>query len=121
MNKLLKIETEIKSKYRIHYFEQLTEEDWIRISRYSILPEDFISKYKNSVDWNSISFKQILSENFIRYYKKFVNWKGISSSQTLSLAFIEEFKEFVDFESIYNNPQVSDDTKISLSQNFKLL
>ncbi|MCP4177881.1 MAG: hypothetical protein GY756_08955 [bacterium] len=116
MNKLSKIETEIKSKYRIHYFEQLTGEDWIRISRYTILPEDFISKYKDFVDWESISCMQILSENFIRYYKEKVDWKCISSSQILSLEFIEDFFDFVELEYIYKNPLVSDETKKKLSQ-----
>lgn len=114
MNRLLKIETELKAKYRIHYFNQLSKEDWFRISSYCMLPEGFIAKYKEFVDWKSISYKQNLSENFIRYYKNSVDWYGISSSQTLSLNFIEEFRNVLHFKSIYKNPQISDDTKKKL-------
>ena len=47
--------------------------DYIYISYFYILSENFIREFQNNVDWYQISITQNLSENFIREFKyKFI-------------------------------------------------
>ena len=65
------------------------EVDWVYISVYQKLSEEFIEKYIDKVDWYYISKYQKLSEEFIEKYIDKVNWFCISKYQTLS----EEFRQ----------------------------
>ena len=56
------------------YYYELSDKDWIYISKYQVLSEKFIEKYKDLVDWLYISRYQILSEEFIKKYKDKVSW-----------------------------------------------
>ena len=47
----------------------INEKNWTRISRYRILSEKFIERYKNKLNWIIISRYQILSEKFIEKYR----------------------------------------------------
>ena len=67
--------------------------DWIHVSCYSQLSEQFIREFSNKVDWQCISYKQILSEPFIRKFSNKVDWHLICENQVLSEFFLEEFKE----------------------------
>jgi hypothetical protein len=42
--------------------------DWVYISRYQNLSEEFIKKFADKVDWWLVSDIQILSEEFIREF-----------------------------------------------------
>jgi len=47
--------------------------DWVYISRYQKLSEDFIREFKDKLDWNYISRCQKLSDDFIREFKDYIN------------------------------------------------
>ena len=63
--------------------------DYVYISYFYILSENFIREFKDKIDWKYISIYQKLSENFIEEFQDKVNWDYISKYQTLS----ENFKK----------------------------
>jgi len=65
--------------------------DWVLISSYQRLSENFIREFQDKVYWPSISNKQKLSESFIREFQDKVYWPYISHKQKLSEEFREEF------------------------------
>ena len=65
--------------------------NWVYISKYQKLSEEFIEKYNDKVDWSRISSNQKLSEEFIEKYYDKVDWWNISKYQTLSEEFIEKY------------------------------
>ena len=72
---------------------EFTKEDWIDISEYQYLEEEFIEKYKDKVNWGCISYYQKLSESFIEKYQNKVNWGCISSYQKLTdILIIKNYK-----------------------------
>ena len=77
-----------------------TEEEWLNISSYQYLSEDFIERYQDKVDWYSISYFQVLSEEFIEKHKKRVYWSGISRYQSLSEEFIEKYKHLINWPCV---------------------
>ena len=84
----------------VNFISLGTELNWSEISKKSILSEEFIREFKDSVDWITISDYQTLSEEFIREFKDRVNWIYICCSQKLSEEFIREFKDSVDWIDI---------------------
>ena len=60
-----------------------------------------VKEFKDKVDWVNISQYQKLSEDFIREFKDEVDWGWISVFQKLSEDFIREFKDKVDIK-VYN-------------------
>ena len=80
--------------------ELISRDDWVSISKYKTLSEDFIREFKDKVDWKWISIYQTLSEDFIREFQDKVNWFWISCEQTLSEDFIREFQDKVNWEGI---------------------
>src|SRR5690606_37928977 len=87
----------------------LSYEDWILISEFQTLSEDFIREFKDDVNWYYISGYQTLSEDFIREFKNDVDWSWVSSSQKLSEDFIREFKDDVDWYFISECQVLSED------------
>jgi hypothetical protein len=90
-------------------YESLEEVNWVYISEYQKLSEDFIREFQNEVDWNCISIFQKLSENFIREFQNEVDWNCISIYQKLSENFIREFQNEVDWDYISENQELSED------------
>ena len=90
-------------------YESLEEIDWLNISRYQKLSEDFIREFKDEVNWVCISENQKLSEDFIREFKDKVNWFWISKYQKLSKDFIREFKDKVNWFWISKYQKLSED------------
>jgi hypothetical protein len=43
--------------------------DWVRISEYQIISEEFIREHKDLVDWDLISIYQKFSESFFHEHK----------------------------------------------------
>ena len=74
--------------------------NWIQISKYKYLCEDFIKKYADEVNWDYISAYQKLSEDFIDKYIDKVNWSNISEYQKLSEDFINEHVDEVNWYCI---------------------
>jgi hypothetical protein len=91
---------------------QLSKNDWINISYYQILSEDFIKEFQDKINWTCISEYQTLSEDFIREFQNKVNWSNISFYQTLSEDFIREFQDKVNWINIRFNE------KLQLSDKF---
>jgi len=95
------------------YGKDINKWNWIEISEYRYLTEDFIREFKDKVDWWYISYYQELSESFIREFKDKVEWNNISYYQELSEDFIREFKDKIDLKAYYlNNPYVTPQDKI---------
>ena len=57
-----------------------------------------IEDFKDKLDWIYVSEYQKLSEEFIREFQDNVNWNNVSKYQKLSDSFIREFKDKVDIE-----------------------
>src|SRR5574344_622763 len=127
------------------FFDYFKDEiDWVQLSQYKYLSEEFIAAFKNELDWNCISNCQseILSEDFIDKYKKYLNysyvcskkqlsedfirnhsedidWHTISIYQNLSKDFIKEFKDKIDFYYLFrDNKYLTKDAAIEFSDNF---
>lgn len=91
---------EIKKEFGYDFSIQM---NWIQISKYKYLCEDFIEKYADKVDWYYISMDQHLSENFIDKHTDKVDWNQISIYQNLSEDFIDKHTDKANwyFISIY--------------------
>ena len=89
--------------------KELTNFDWLDISRFCKLSEDFIREFNNEVKWNYISLKQVLSEDFIREFIDEIKWYAISKHQILSENFISEFANQVDWWAISRYQKLSNE------------
>jgi len=103
-------------KYFINNWKNIKEEDiyfseneWIKISCYKYLAEEFIEKYKDKVNWGYISYYQNLSEEFIKKYQNKVDWYLISIYQSLSAEFIEKYKDKVNWYCISEYQSLSEE------------
>jgi len=83
--------------------------NWVSISIYQLLSEEFIREFANRVNWHNISIFQKLSEEFIREFANRVNWNYISVDQNLSEGFIREFTDRVNWVSISNCQKLSEE------------
>ena len=90
--KLLKC-FDIKNSCVEYFGGNFNEINWINISYYQELSEDFIEKHKDRVNWNYISYCQKLSEDFIEKHMDRVDWDYISSRQKLSKSFRQKMKK----------------------------
>jgi len=85
------------------YKKKFNQSHWNYISKYQILSESFIEKYKNELDWNCVLTYQKLSEPFIEKYKSFYTsscWSSISRFQKLSVSFIRKYKYLINWNDI---------------------
>jgi hypothetical protein len=83
--------------------------NWNNISKYQILSEDFIRKFKNKVNWEYISQYQKFSKDFIREFQDKVNWSMISTYQKFSEDFIREFQDKVNWRRVSKCQKFSED------------
>ena len=83
--------------------------NWYLISQYQKLSEKLIQEFKEYVDWENISYHQKLSEEFIKEFKFYVHWKSISEYQKLSEEFIKEFKDYVNWKCISQYQKLSEE------------
>lgn len=75
--------------------------DWVYISGYIGLPEEWIRAFADRVRWELIStFRQRLSESFIREYQDQLSWVFVSALQKLSEPFIDEMRHRVDWSNV---------------------
>jgi hypothetical protein len=72
--------------YSLEEFRYKT--DWLFISQYRDLSEDFIREFKNEVEWAYICKYQELSEDFVREFKDKILWGYEEVYQNLSPEFI---------------------------------
>jgi hypothetical protein len=89
--------------------------DWIDISKYQSLSEDFIREFQDKVNWKWISKYSNLSEDFILEFKNKVNWNAIMIIEfpNLTKEFTMEFKSKTGEERIRQLLQMRDLIKIS--------
>ena len=73
LKQLSQVNTKFRKQLRTIIINRLTPNDWIYISRYKTLSEDFIREFKHKVKWYLILKYQTLSEDFIREFKHKVN------------------------------------------------
>src|SRR5574344_1881028 len=90
-------------------YKSINEVNWVCISIYQKLSEDFIREFQDKVYWNWISQSQKLSENFIREFQNEVYWFNISIYQKLSEDFIREFQNKVYWFNISRYQKLSED------------
>jgi len=81
--------------------------NWINISIYQKLSEEFIREFSDKADWINISIYQKLSEEFIREFSDRVNWYNVSTYQKLSKEFIREFADKVCWHCISRYQKLS--------------
>ena len=62
-----------------------------------LIVKDYIEKYQNEVDWINISAYQKLSEEFIRRFKDKINFKWLKENENIS----EEIRN-IDYFFVYN-------------------
>jgi len=90
-------------------FEETMHTDWLYISQYQTLSEEFIEKYSDKLDWYYILQHQTLSEKFIEKFSDEVDWINISIYQTLSEEFIEKYSDKVYWSYISQNQTLSEE------------
>ena len=89
--------------------DQLSLNDWEKISVEKSLSEEFIGVFKDKVNWLSISLFQNLSEQFISDFEDFVIWKYISNGQMLSEDFIREHQNILNWSYITEKQKLSNE------------
>ena len=82
-----------KSWWDCYEFMYDKENAFNKISRYQILSENFIEKYKNNLNWKFITIYQKLSEKFIEKYNKNINWDFVSIRQKISPSFLKKYNK----------------------------
>ena len=82
--------------------------NWIYISAYQKLSEEFIRKFFDKVNWYYISSTQKLSEGLIREFARKLNWIDMSRCQKLSEEFIKEFSDRVNWKYISKYQKLSE-------------
>jgi hypothetical protein len=92
------------------HIDCFTNTHWWYISKYQILSEPFIIKYKDLVHWYNISKYQILSEPFIIKYKDLVDWVYISEYQKLSENFLLNNIEYMSIDWLKYNKNIPKET-----------
>src|SRR5574344_840227 len=90
-------------------YKSINEVNWVCISTYQKLSEDFIREFQDKVNWVYISENQKLSEDFIREFQNEVYWNSISIYQKLSEDFIREFQNKVYWFNISRYQKLSED------------
>ena len=85
---------ENKYNKKINHFNNY---EWIEISKFKYLTEEFMEKYQNEIVWGCISEFQKLSEDFIEKYQNKIDWYFVSKCQYLSGEFINKHKKRMDF------------------------
>jgi hypothetical protein len=82
---------------------KLDDYNWINISYYQKLSEDFIRQFQDKVHWRGISCHQKLSEEFIRQFKNKVDWFNICYNKDLQVSdkFCEEFDHKLCYDNIW--------------------
>jgi len=96
---------QIKTKKEQIYFYKNV--DWVIISKYFILPEDFIREFQDYIIWPYISNFQLLSENFMREFQNEIDWYWVSVSQILSENFMREFQDKIHWILIIDKQHMS--------------
>ena len=75
---------EKKYNKKTNEFNDIEWYEWIEISQFKYLTEEFMEKYKNKVNWLYISKYQNLSGEFIHKYKEKINFKHISKQNKIN-------------------------------------
>lgn len=87
--------------------ERNYEPNWLAISVYPNLTEEFIREFSNELDWFYISEHE-LSESFIKEFSHKVNWNKIWRYQSnLSNSFIIEFRNHIEWNYLYEYHNIS--------------
>lgn len=98
-------------------YDQLTEEiilnnfdkvNWLDISRYTPLSEEFIDKYSRFLSWGIMCCSQRLGEGLIEQHLGNIDWIGISKNQKLSEGFIEKYSRRVHWDYIFRYQELSE-------------
>ena len=69
---------------------KLTHLDWVDISLYQQLSEDFIDKYSNELEWTYISTHQKMSATFIIKHMDKIKWNWIQDNPQINHEELEE-------------------------------
>lgn len=86
----------------------LSPAEWVYVSCYKYLSEDFIREFRNFVNWDRIACHQILSEHIIEEFQDRFDWKLITMYQNLSDEFIIEHQDKIDFAALSQYKKMSE-------------
>lgn len=86
----------------------LSPAEWVYVSCYKYLSEDFIREFRNFVNWDRIACHQILSEHIIEEFQDRFNWKLITMYQDLSDEFIIGHQDKIDFAALSQYKKMSE-------------
>lgn len=78
--------------------------DWLVLSCYQDLTEQFMIRFQDQLVWEEISKSQTLSESFILQMKDRVDWREIQENQSLSISFILENIQYFNMYRLFMNP-----------------
>lgn len=75
---------------------------WSCISKYQILSESFMDKYKDKLNWDIMLISQAMSENFILSHIEYINWGLLSTYKKtqLSVDFLLKYKDKLNWDEI---------------------
>jgi len=78
-------------------------QNFVVISSYQKLTEEFLEDFKDELDWFFISIKQELSEHQMEKYEDKLDWWLLSQWQNMSSEFIEKHRDKLDEEQLKRN------------------
>ena len=70
-----------------------------------------IRMHPKRYDWMYISYYRTITEDFMREFKDYIIWKGVCLSQKMSKEFIMEFIDKIDFNLVIHNNDISKEVK----------
>ena len=70
--------------------------NWLNVSEYEYLTEDFMREFHKYLDWDLMSMTQKLSEELIWEFRDRVDWQNIAACQKIRDGFICRISTFID-------------------------
>lgn len=86
------VQQQVSEQFLRDYLNEFKKQEWIYISRYQKLNEQFIREFRKKVKWNIIAMYQNVSRDFINEFNKKIDWKRISM-ETLTEEYMEKYKD----------------------------
>lgn len=61
-------------------YNTFSDNQWEKVSLYTILPINVIRQYKDKVDWNSVSYVQDLTNDFVDEVSEYIDFNNLSKN-----------------------------------------
>ena len=93
--------------------------DWLTISKYGNLSEEFIDTYHNELDWRFLVRYQTLTESLITKYSEKIRWKLACRHQLLSEAILRKFSDQLNWPRVSQFQELSESFMTDFAKQLK--